>query len=160
MANRRTNRNSNTTTETETENTVTDTQTEIEVPQGDTTTAPQAPKREIAAEIPFAIASGEFEFVPQTKGGAGRPRSEYQVELDNLVRNSYGKPFVALLVDADEKAVKDLTRRVRNSGEYLKLGIRVGELQPSSTDGKVVFMFRVTDKISRPRKRTAETPAE
>jgi hypothetical protein len=162
MANRRSRNTENTvpdnqlTTET-TENTLTDNQT---TPVPDETapkdTSATTTKRELAAEIPFALVDDpSFEFIPQTRNASGRPRSEYQQGLDKLVKDGYGKPFVALLIDADEKSVKDMTQRIRKSGSFLSLGIRIGDLRPSNDPNKVVFMFKVTDKINRPRKKTA-----
>jgi len=179
MANRRSRNTENTvpdnqlTTET-TENTLTDNQTttvpdETTPVPNETTPVPDetvpkdtsatTTKRELAAEIPFALVDDpSFEFVPQTRNASGRPRSEYQQGLDKLVKDGYGKPFVALLIDADEKSVKDMTQRIRKSGSFLSLGIRIGDLRPSNDPNKVVFMFKVTDKINRPRKKT--TPSE
>lgn len=143
---RRTTRTAPTTTNTE--NPVNAPQTPVQTPE-----KPTVRKRVAPAEIAFTVAdTANATFVPQTKGGNSRERSDYQKSIDALVKTNYGKPFVAVEIDMSEDAVKDFTRRIRYSSEFLKLGVRLGELQPSKNTGKVVFTFRVTDRIARPRK--------
>lgn len=128
---------------------------EVEVPE---TPDSQKSKRTIAPEVPFAVATSDaFEWEPVAS--KGRPRSEYQLEMDKIVKDAFKGNPVALVVSSDEDAIAALEKRVRNSGAYLKMGIRTGTLQkgPNYPDD-VVFMFKVEEIIRKPRKsKTVDT---
>lgn len=108
-------------------------------------------KRHKPAEVAFAVRT-DVTWQPRKRGAATGPRarSEYQQGIDSLVQNSFdsGEPvFMEVLADGD--IVKDLERRIRNSGTHLGYGIKFGEDQESEKPGFIVMSFTVGKKRTR-----------
>lgn len=91
------------------------------------------------------------------KGSGERARSEYQAQIDDQVATAYasGKPLF-FLVEPTVQAVDDMKKRVRNSADYLKLGLQTGKTVKHPQTGQAVVSFMVKDRIARPRKEKSE----
>ena len=119
----------------------------------ETPSTPSAPSttRRKPAEVAFAVRT-DVKWEPRKRGAATGPRkrSEYQAGIDTMVQNAFdtGQP-VFMEVLADGEIVKDLERRIRNSGTHLGYGIKFGEDQESDKPGFIVMGFTVGKKRTR-----------
>lgn len=116
----------------------------------ETPSTPSTPRRK-PAEVPFTTRT-DVTWEPRKRGAASGPRArgEYQTLMDGIVQNAFetGQPvFMEVLADGD--IVKDLERRIRNSGTHLGYGLKFGEDQASETPGKIVMSFLVGRKRTR-----------
>lgn len=136
-------------------------------PETPVTTAPeQTPDATVPAqrtalpEVQFEIGTGDA-FAFQSLPRKGRPRSEYQQTVDNLVRDSFGKPSAYVIVDATIEAVEAMQKRLRSAGTFLSLGVRIGLPQPvPNQPDKAAVVFKVVEQIKKPRAKKSDANAE
>ena len=109
------------------------------------------------SEVDFQPADvSNISFTSVRKNGSGRARSEHQTKIDNLVLDGYGKDFIGVYVANDETVIETMKKNIRKSSEYLDLGVRFGHPVETKDTGIVILTFKVTDRIRRPRKTSAE----
>lgn len=91
--------------------------------------------------------------------GRSKPRSAYMLQLDELVKESRATGEAQWLIcAADPKAIAELEKNIRRSGEYTGNGIRMGGYAKGPEEGTVYVSFLATERIRRPRKPKETTP--